>query len=143
MILSSLLLTFFQKLTQSTNKLENLFKTQDNLLKLNKKYKVKITTIIEIKESIKKIMKNLKLKIVIFINVESIFMLFFFYYVTAFCHVYESTQVNWILDSVSSYVISFIISLIISFICSILYIIAIRYKIKILYKILKFIYSFG
>ena len=143
MILSSLLLTFFQKLTQSNNKLENLFKTQDNLLKLNKKYKVKITTIIEIKESIKKIMKNLKLKIVIFINVESIFMLFFFYYVTAFCHVYESTQVNWILDSVSSYVISFIISLIISFICSILYIIAIRYKIKILYKILKFIYSFG
>ena len=142
-IVSSLLLTFFQKLTQSTEKLEELFKTQDNLLKLNKKYKVNKITIREIKDSIKKILKCLKIKIIIFIIFETLFFLFFFYYVTAFCHVYKSTQIDWILDSISSYAMSYITSLLISIFSSIFYKLVIRYKFRILYKILIFIYSFG
>ena len=139
-IVSFMLLIFFQKLSHSSNKIKNLFQEQDNLLKSNKKYKVKEKTKKEIKKDINKIFKCLKIKIIIFLIVELLFMLFFLYYVTLFCHVYESKQISWILDSVSSYAMSLITTFIISLTCSILYKIAIIYKIKILYKIVIYLY---
>ena len=65
----------------------------------------------EIKNKIKNIMKCLKIKIILFIVLELLFMLFFFYYTTVFCHVYESTQISWIIDFATSLGMS-IISLI-------------------------------
>ena len=131
-----------QALIQSSNKIEKLFKEQDNLLKSDKNYQVNQDTILNIKAEIAKIMKCLKIKINLFFCLELLVMLFFYYYVTAFCHVYESTQTSWLLDSISSYVISFIISFVLSLIGAILYKISIKYKIKILYKMVIFIYCF-
>ena len=36
---------------------------------------------------------------IILIIIEFSLMLFFLYYVTAFCHVYNSTQYSWLFDS--------------------------------------------
>ena len=141
-IVNFLLLYFLQALIQSSNKIEKLFKEQDNLLKSDKNYQVNQDTILNIKAEIAKIMKCLKIKINLFFCLELLVMLFFYYYVTAFCHVYESTQTSWLLDSISSYVISFIISFVLSLIGAILYKISIKYKIKILYKMVIFIYCF-
>ena len=139
-LLSFLLLYFFENLTQSSNKIENLFREQEEFLKEDKKYKVKndIKNIIE--KKITKIMKCLQIKIIIFIIFEFLTMLFFYYYIIAFCHIYESTQISWLLDSGSSIIISFIISFSISVICSILYKLSIRFKIKILYNIILWLY---
>ncbi len=120
-LISFLLLTFFEHLTQSSNKIENLFREQEEFLKEDKKYKVKNDIKQKIEKRIIRIMKYLQIKIIIFIIFEFLTILFFYYYIIAFCHVYESTQVSWLLDSVSSIIISVIISLSISFICSILY----------------------
>ena len=141
-IVSFILLTFFQALTQSTNKIGKLFEEQDNLLKSDKKYKVNQDTIFKIKDEIVKITKCLKIKIIFFFIFELIVLLFFFYYATAFCHVYESTQISWLLDNISSYLISLIISFVISLIGAILYKISIKCKIKILYRIVIFVYYF-
>ena len=141
-IVSFILLTFFQELTQSNNKIEQLFKEQDDLLKSDKNYKVNQDTIIKIRDEISKITKCLKIKILFFFIFELIIMLFFFYYATAFCHVYESTQISWLLVNISSYLISLIISLAISLIGSIFYKISIKYKIKILYRTVIFVYAF-
>ena len=67
-------------------------------------------------------------------------MVFFFYYVTAFCQVYKATQINWLLDFVSSYLISLAITLGISIIFSLFYKMSIQYKIKLLYKFIRIIY---
>ena len=104
-IVSLILLSFLQALTQSKKKIEKLFEEQDNLLKSDKKYKVNKDTIFKIRDEILKITKCLKIKIIFFFIFELIIMLFFFYYVTAFCHVYESAQISWLLDNISSYVI--------------------------------------
>ena len=141
-VVSFLLLYFFKTLTQSSNKIATLFHEQDNLLKSDKNYKVNQDTILIIKNKIEKIMKCLKIKINVFFIFELLIILFFFYYVVAFCHVYKSTQISWLLDSISSYAISLIISFAISLIGSILYKISIKYKKKILYKIVIFIYAF-
>ena len=140
-IVSFILLLFFRSLTQSNNKIEKLFREQENLLKADKEYKVNIATIKEIKNKIEKIIKCLNCKIIIFLILESIFMVFFFYYVTAFCQVYSNTQVSWLLDCLSSYIISLAIALAISFLFTVLYKISIKNQMKIFYKIIIFIYS--
>ena len=140
-IVSFILLFFFRSLTQSNSKIEKLFREQENILKTDKQYKVDNETIREIKNKIEKIIKCLNCKLIIFLILEFILMLFFFYYVTAFCQVYSSTQISWLLDCLSSYVISMVITLVISFLCTILYKLSIKYQIKILYRIIIFIYS--
>jgi len=135
-LVSFLLLYFFENLTQSSDKIENFFREQEEFLKGDKKYKVKNDIKKDIEKRIIKIMKCLQIKIIIFIIFEFLMMLFFYYYIIAFCHVYQSTQISWLLDSVSSIIISFIISFSISVICSILYKLSIMFKIKILYAII-------
>ena len=142
-LVSFLLLYFFQTLTQSSGKIEDLFRKQELLLKTDKNYKVTENTKKEIQKKIDSILRCLKIKIICFIILEIIFMLFFFYYATAFCQVYQSTQVSWILDCLSSYAISLVITFVLSFVCAICYIASLKYKIKIMYKIITFIYTFS
>ena len=140
-IVTIILLYFFESLTQSSNKIETLFREQENLLKNDKNYKVSNNTIYEIKNKIEKIIKCLKIKIILFLIFEALFMLFFFYYVTAFCQVYKNTQVSWLLDCISSYAMSLIITLALSYLASVFYKLSIQYKIKILYKMSVLFYS--
>ena len=142
-IVTIILLTFLRSLTQSEKKTQKLFREQENLLNENKKYKVEDETKLKIKNEILKIIKCLKIKIICFLIFEILLMLFFLYYVTAFCHVYYNTQVSWFLDSISSYVISLIISLLLSLICTIIYEVSIKYKLRLLFRLIIFIYSFG
>ena len=141
-LVSMILLAFFQSLVQSSNGIEDLFRKQEELLKADKKYKVSDETKNEIRNKINSILKCLKVKIIIFIIFETIFMLFFFYYATAFCQVYPNTQISWLLDNISSYLFSFIFATVLSFILACLYKLAIKNKTKALYKIIIFTYSF-
>ena len=140
-IVSFVLLTFFQTLIQSNDSIIKLFRSQEKLLKSDKNYKVDLETKKKIEKNISFILKCLKVKIIFFIIFEFVFTLFFFYYVTAFCQVYKSTQISWLLDSISSYIISFGITLVISFLFSILYKLSIIYQVKILFSICQLIYS--
>ena len=53
------------------------------------------------------------MRVIIFIIIEFILMLFFWYFVTAFCHVYNATQISWLWDSLTSILIRAIIELLI------------------------------
>ena len=92
-----------------------------------KKRKEKIINIYEIN-------KKLKLKILFFFISETLIMLFFFYFVTAFCEVYKGSQISWIVDSILSFIISFLVDTIFSFFIAIIYIISIKQKCRWLYK---------
>ena len=135
------LIYFSTSLVQSTDKITSLFRDEEERLKKDKKYKVRTEKNMDMLTEIKKIFKCLKLKIYIFLVIEALLMLFFFYYVTAFCHVYASTQTSWLLDSLTSYGISLLTAFVLSFVMTIFYIIAVKCKCKILYKITLFIYS--
>ena len=138
-LVSFILLFFFENLTQSTEKIEKLFRDQEDLIKNDKSYKVTNKKKKEIMNNIKDIMKCLRLKIIFFIVLESLVMFFFFYYVTAFCQIYKSTQKSWILDCLMSYAFSLAITIFISLVFGCLYKIAIKYKVKCLYQLIKFL----
>ena len=141
-VIGFILIFFFQNLVQSTDKIKKLFKDEEDLMKKDKEYKVDNPKKKEIETKIINILKCLKLKIIIFFVLELIFMLFFLYYITAFCHVYKSTQISWMYDILITYGFSFLVSLGISFIFSITYFIAYKYKIKNLYKFTILVYDY-
>ena len=91
-------------------------------------------------ERLYKICNILKFKIVCYIFIEFSILLLFFYYVTGFCIVYQRTQFDWLFDSLISILLSILFKLLLAFFVSILYIISLKYKSKLLFKIALFLY---
>ena len=92
---------------------------------------------------IEKILRCLKCKIVFLIFIITILILAFGYFVTAFCHVFSSTQTSWLLDTFLSILSRLIIELLSAFFFAKLYQISIRSNCKTVYKIVMFIYDFS
>ena len=130
-------------LTNSKDKILSIFRDKDNNLKDDKIFKINIKSRRKIYEEINIVFKFLKIKILIYIILEMLLILFFFYYIVAFCEVYKETQIDWIIDVTLSSFLSLLEELIISFIITVLYKISIKYKSKIIYKIVLFIYDLG
>ena len=136
------LLTLFIKLSNSTNSMREIFRIEEEKMKKNKKYIVTKKRKMEIKNEIDNIFKNYKIKIFILVFVELLFMIFFWYFVTIFCHIYQSTQISWILDSFLSMVSRFIIDGLICLGLAKLYRIGVDSNIHCIYKFAMFLYGF-
>ena len=132
-----------QLLTNSKNEVEDLFREEEKKMREDNKYKVNIKKRKEILVKIYQINKKLKVKIFFFILIEFSIMLFFYYFVTAFCEVYKKTQVSWIIDSIISYLLSFPIQFLTSFIIAFLYKLSVENQIKWLYNLSIFFYNLG
>ena len=91
-------------------------------------------------EKLQKIYKILKIKIIVYIFLEFLILLFFFYYINGFCIVFKKTQIDWLLDSIISIFISIIVKLLISFIITKFYLVSLKYKYKRLYNIVMLLY---
>ena len=137
-----ILLTLFTKLSNSTNAIREIFRNEEEKIKKNKKYKVTDKRKKEIKEEIDKIFKNYKIKIIVFISFEFLFMIFFWYYVSIFCHVYPSTQTSWLFDSFLSILSRFIIDNLICIGLAKLYRIGVESNVHCLYKFALLLYEF-
>ena len=138
-----LFMTLFTNLSNSTNKIRNVFRIEENKLIKNKKYNVSEKRKKEIKNEINKILKIFKIKTTILIIIEFLLMLFFWYYVTAFCHVYNSTQMSWLLDSFLSILSRTVIDFLFPLLLAKIYRIAVESNVRCLYNIILFFYSFG
>ena len=140
-IVGLILVNIFQHMIDSRGNFEDIFRNEEKKLRENKNYKVSKNTKLKIIEKIKKISSKLKCYIRIFIIIEFIIMIFFYYFVTAFCEVYKKTQRAWIYDFFTSFLISFGVEIIGSCIIALFYVLSIRYKIKFVYNIALFFYN--
>ena len=140
---SYLLVKFLNWLINSKDSIENLFRKEEQLMKINKNYKLNRNKKKIIFNNLLKTFKILKLKIFIYIIIDLFIMLFFLYFITAFCQVYKKTQISWLYDSFISFLLSFPMELLISFIISILYSVAIKLQFRCLYNLVLFIYQLG
>ena len=120
---------------------EDVFKEEEDKLRKNKDYKVNKKRKINIILQIRHICLKLKNKIIIFFILEFLIMLFFFYFVTAFCDVYKKTQISWIYDFFTSFLFSFLTEVFGAWILAIFYSISIRYEINFIYRIVIFFYN--
>ena len=141
--LSLALIISLKFLTNSKEDIESLFREEEEQLRKDNKYFVSKMKRKIILIRIHKINRKLKIKIIFFIIIEVLIMLFFWYFVTAFCEVYKMTQISWLIDSIISYVLSFPIEFLVSFLMAIFYIIAVTKRLKWLYKIILYLYDLG
>lgn len=138
-----LFMTLFTNLSNSTNEIRNIFRNEENKLIKNKKYTVTDKRKKEVLNEVDKILKKYKIKIIFLIIIEFLLMLFFWYYVTAFCHVYNSTQYSWLFDSFLSILSRTVIDFLFPLGLAKLYRLAVESNVKCLYKIVLFFYSFA
>ena len=141
--ISLVLLIFFQLLTTSKDDIEDLFRKEERKMRKNSNYVVNFIKRKQILMKIYEINKKLKIKIIIFFIVEFSIMLFFFYFVTAFCEVYKESQISWIIDSLVSFLLSFPIEFGLAFLIAVFYKISIQKKCKWIYKIVMIFYNLG
>ena len=142
-VVGFILLTFLANLSNSINSIRQVFIKEEEKLKKDKNYIITNKRKNEIVLEIEEILKKYKIKIITLIIIEFIFMIFFWYYVTAFCHVYHATQLSWLFDSFLSLLSRVIIELLICLGLAKLYTIAISSGFYCLYKIVMFFYNFG
>ena len=142
-VISYLLVKALNLLTNSKSKIEILFREEEQKMRKNKKYKVDANRKRFIFNNLLKVFKIMKIKIVLYIIIEFLIMLFFLYFITAFCEVYRDTQMSLLYDVLISFILSIPIELLISFFISLLYIAAIKLQIQLLYNIALFSYRLG
>ena len=138
-LISKLIIFILRNMTTSKDKIENIFRNEEDKMRKDNNYIVSNTKKIEIQKKIKQILKLLKITIFPFFVIQLFLLLFYFYFMIAFGEVYKYTQFHVLKDSITSYIISFPISITISLVLCILYEIALKYKLKILYKIILFL----
>ena len=138
-----LFLTLFTNLSNSTNKIRDVFRNIEEQIKRNKQFKVTEKKKKDVIKEIEEILKKHKIKVIILMIIEVSLMLFFWYYVTAFCHVYTKTQLSWILDSFLSMISRLFFEFIFSLGLAKLYRIGVEANYYCIYKIALFFYCFG
>ena len=142
-LLCYILVKIFNLLISSKDSFEKIFRLEEEKMRKNKNYKVNSQNKKVIYKKIIYTFRILKIKILCYIISEFILLLFFFYYITAFCEVYQSTQISLISDSFISFLFSILLEFVESFLLSALYMTSIRYKIQKLYSIIIFFYEIG
>ena len=142
-LVSYFILTLLSKLSNSSSAIRNIFRIEEEKLKKKKKYVIKEQTKENIFNEVEGVLKNFKCKIFFLLLIETIFILSFWYFVTAFCSVYSSTQTSWLLDTFLSILSRLMIELIFGFLYAKLYCMAVSSGIKTFYKILFCIYNFS
>ena len=142
-LISYVLITLLTKLTHSSNAIRNIFRKEEKNLKSKKNYNITEKRKKEIYQEVLNVFKRLKIKLIFLFIIEIILILFFWYFVTAFCEVYTKTQTSWLLDGFLSILSRFFIELIAAFLYAKLYQVSIASNMETLYKIVMCSYDFS
>ena len=137
-----ILLTLFTNLSNSTKAIRDVFKNEEKKIRKNKNYKITQKRKDEIKKIIENILNKHKYKLIILFAFEILLMIFFWYYVVAFCHVFSGTQTSWLIDSVLSMISRFIIDLLFCLLFAKIYRIGVASNYECIYKFALFFYGF-
>ena len=140
-VVGLILVNVFQHMYDFRGNFEDVFRVEEQKMRNNKHYKVSKDTKVKIFNKLKKICYRLRCEIIFFIIFEFSIMLFFYYFVTAFCEVYKNTQISWLIDFFYSFIINLICEIIGALIMAIFYILSLKYRIKIIYNMVLFFYN--
>ena len=142
-LISFVLRVLFKYLINSKQKIESIFREQEQKIRKKKKIEITFKQKKEIMKKVNGVIGCLHRKITVFIILEFFLMIFFTYYISVFCVIYKSTQISWLSDGFMSFIMSNLMELIIALCISVIYTASIKSNLEILYKISIFIYDLG
>ena len=123
------------------NKIRDIFQKEEEKLKKDKNYIVSEERKKAILKELEQILHVQNKKNYAFFISELILMFLYWYYITAFCHVYSNSQVSWVFNTFFTIVFGFLFDCFICFMLSILYKFALGQKSQGLYNTILFIYN--
>ena len=142
-VIGYIFLVFFSNLNNVVNEIRQVFRKEEKKIKDDKKYVVDLVRRKNIILEIKNILKKFKIKVVIFYVIQFILLIFYWYYSTMFCLVYNKSQISWIFDVFVTILVRIIFDLVTNLVFTLLYKLSIISKINCLYRILIFLYCFS
>ena len=142
-LIGYIFLTFFNNLNNTTNEIRKIFRREEEKMKNDVNYKFTIEKRKEILLEIKSIMRKFKIKVIIFYIIEITIMIFYWYYSTMFCFVYNKTQISWLIDTFVSIFVRIIIDLVLNMILSLLYKLSVKFKSSCLFSVITCYYCFS
>ena len=123
-------------LSNSKEKLQNLLREATEELEKNN---FNTNYILDYYALTKQVIKKLKIKLFFFFTIDFIIMIFFLYYATAFCAVYQNSQKSYIMGSITSLIISMMTPFAICFCVCALRMISLSSRCKCLYATIQII----
>ena len=123
-------------LSNSKEKLQNLLREATEELEKNN---LNTNYILDYYALTKQVIQKLKIKLFFFFTIDFIIMIFFLYYASAFCAVYQNSQKSYIIGSITSLVISMITPFAICFCVCTLRMISLSSRCKCLYSTIQII----
>ena len=142
-IVSLIFIPIMIKFSKIENDIRKIFSREEITLKKDKKYTIDDVQKRKIFTEVENVLKYYKIKLILLIIFQFIFLLFSWYFVTAFCQVYQNTQINWLANCLSAVLIRFIIEIIIYLVSAKLYLISAHIDYITFYKFMLFLYDFS
>ena len=127
--------------TNISPKIREIFQKEEEKLKSDKKYTVSEERKKEIMKQIEDILQKQNKKNYCYFVFELLIVLLYWYYITAFCHVYSNSQVSWVLNTIFTLFFCFLFNCVVSFVFSILYKSSIENKSQCLYNAALTVYN--
>ena len=123
--------------------IRDIFSKEEEKIRKDKKYKTDCLKKMKIFSEVENALKCYKIKLILFLIFNFLFMLFFWYFITAFCQVYPNTQINWLFNCISSVLVRFLFEVLICFLFAKLYLMAASVDYWTFYKFMLFVYDFS
>ena len=142
-LVSFIFIPIIIKFSRTDSEIRKVFTREEKKLKKNKNYTLDNPTKKKIFSEIENILKNYKIKLALLLTFEFCLIVFFLYFITAFCQVYPNTQINWLFNSLSSVLIRFIFEVLLCTLGAKLYHISSQIEYCTFYKVMLFVYDFS
>ena len=140
-IVSLVFISIIIKLNKIDTEIRTIFLKEETKLKKNKNYSLDYPTKMRVFSDVEKVLKYYKIKSIIILVIEFLFILFFWYFVTAFCQVYLYTQGSLALNVLIAVLIRFVIEVIVCLLLAKLYDIAVHMNFSCFYDFILFVYD--
>ena len=141
--ISFIIESIFNCLINSKYDFEKIFKHEEKIMRNNKKYYLGHDQKLSVIKKTNNVIHKANTKNIIFFILELCLMLFFSYYIIAFCAIYGKTQINWIYNSLITIFIMIVLELILTFTFASIYSMAVNYKIELFYHFSLLLYKLG
>lgn len=140
-VVSLVFISIIIKLNKIDTEIRTIFLKEETKLKKNKNYSLDYPTKMRVFSDVEKVLKYYKIKSIIILVIEFLFILFFWYFVTAFCQVYLYTQGSLALNVLIAVLIRFVIEVIVCLLLAKLYDIAVHINNSCFYDFILFVYD--
>ena len=125
----------------NTKKLREIFIKEEEKLKKDANYTVSEERKKEILKELEDNLNTQNKKNYAFFIIEIIIMLIYWYYITAFCHVYSNSQVSWVMNTLFTIIFRYTLEFLLCFLFALIYQVSLSQKSQGLYNATLFIYN--